>query len=216
MIVQAAKVPGVAGNDPVLDYLDRHIGMAGTFFKFAKDGRFRKTSDDEEVPEGKEFIVVSDQIQVGWIKYNGKGITPERKMGSLLSGFIPPTREELGDTDQSLWETGLSGKPEDPWKEQMLLPLQDVTTGDLFVFGTTSATGRRAVSNLAKHCRQMQRQEPDLYPVIRLKIGGFQHRDDRIGFVKTPAFAVVGKARKNGRAPVDTSLDTDLNDEVPF
>jgi len=51
--------------------------------------------------------------------------------------------------------------------------------------------------------------------VVRLKIGGFQHRDDRVGWVKTPVLAVVGRAPKDSAAKPDTSIAADMNDEIP-
>ena len=51
--------------------------------------------------------------------------------------------------------------------------------------------------------------------VVRLKSGGFSHKDERIGWVHTPVFAVVGKAPKASAAIPDTSLSGDMNDEIP-
>ena len=206
------------GGSPVSAYLAAHgVGMSGTFFKFAKDGKFRKTSDDEEIPEGTQFVVIYDQIQGGWIKFMGKGNPPERRQGNLFDGFVPPDRETLGDTDESEWEVGLSGKPADPWQLQLLLPLQNVETNELYVFNTTSITGRRAVDNLIQACSRMQRAEPDVYPVIKLRISGFEHRDERIGWIKTPAFERCGKAPKADLTAVTTSVAGDMSDdEIPF
>ena len=153
-IVPASKRALANGGSPVSAYLAAHgVGMSGTFFKFAKDGKFRKTSDDEEIPEGTQFVVIYDQIQGGWIKFMGKGNQPERRQGNLFDGFVPPDRESLGDTDESEREVGLSGKPADPWQFQLLLPLQYVETGEFYVFNTTSITGRRAVDNLTTSAR---------------------------------------------------------------
>jgi len=216
-IVPAARAALANGGSPVSAYLAAHgVGMSGTFFKFAKDGKFRKTSDDEEIPEGTQFVVIYDQIQGGWIKFMGKGNPPERKQGNIFEGFVPPDRETLGDTDQSEWEVGLSGKPADPWQFQLLLPLQNVETGELYVFNTSSITGRRAVDNLIQACDRMQRTEPNDYPIIRLRIGGFQHRDERIGWIKTPAFERCGKAPKADLTAVTTSVAGDMSDEIPF
>jgi hypothetical protein len=49
-----------------------------------------------------------------------------------------------------------------------------------------------------------------------LKVGGFNHRDDRVGWVSTPVFAVVGRAPKESAAKPDTSLTADLQDKIPF
>jgi hypothetical protein len=53
-------------------------------------------------------------------------------------------------------------------------------------------------------------------PVVRLKSGGFNHRDDRIGWVSVPVFAVVGRAPRDSAAKPDTSAAGDLNDQIPF
>jgi hypothetical protein len=214
-VANSQKVPAIPSS-AVDTYLNEHCGGgSGVLFKFAKDQRFRRVDDGEEIPLGTEFTVVYDQIQVGWIKFNGKGEPPERKMGALFQGFIPCPRDELGDDDQSLWEVGLSGKPADPWQQQILLPLQ-AEDGELFIFGTTSITGRRAVGRVIDECRKMLRREPNDYPVVKLAVSSFQHREERIGRVTVPAFVRVGKTPKTGMAAIDTSLTADLNDEVPF
>ena len=72
--------------------------------------------------------MVYEEIRVGWIKFLEKGQQPERKMGPVFSGFVPPGREELGDLDEAQWEIGLSGKPTDPWQFQVLVPMHDTRT----------------------------------------------------------------------------------------
>jgi hypothetical protein len=94
--------------------------------------------------------------------------------------------------------------------------LQRADTGELFTFVTSSVTGRRAIGTLLRHYDRMQRTHPDQYPVIRLKIGGFQHKDDRVGWVKVPVLAVVGRQAKDDAARPDTSLAADMNDSLPF
>ena len=216
-VVPAGKVPAVNGSSPLSGYMAEHgVGMSGQFFKFAKDGAFRKTGDDAEVPAGTELVVVYDQIQAGWIRFNGKGNPPDRHMGAIFDGYTPPKREELGDTEESQWETDLSGRPADPWQHQMLVPMQNPESGELLIFTTSSVTGRRAVGNLVNYCDRLRVREPDAYPVVKLQVSGFQHRDDRVGWVKTPAFAVVGKAPKDGTAVPNTSVAGDLDDAIPF
>ena len=210
----AVAVADDGGN--ISAYLDAHAGgTTYTRFKFAKDHRYRRVSDDEEVPLGKEFVVIYDQIMVGWIKFLEKGTPPESRMGRLFGGFMPCPRQDLGDTDQSLWEMGLSGAPADPWLSQILLPLQAVAGGELHLFGTTSITGRNAVGRVIDECRKMQRHDPDNYPIIKLALGSFQHRDERVGRVVVPAFPRVGKAPISGVAAATTSLADDMDDGIP-
>ena len=82
-------------------------------------------------------------------------------------------------------------------------------THELFTFVTSSITGRRAVGNLIRHYDRMQKTDASAYPIVRLKIGGFQHRDDRIGWIKVPVIAVVGRAAKESAAKPDSSLAAD-------
>jgi hypothetical protein len=89
-------------------------------------------------------------------------------------------------------------------------------TQELFTFATSSVTGRRAVGNLLRHYDRMRKNDPDSYPVVRLKRSGFTHRDERIGWVHVPAFAVVGRAPKSSAAVPDTSAAAQLQDEIPF
>jgi hypothetical protein len=217
VIVPANKaLPAVNGGGASAYLAEHGVGMSGTFLKFNKDGKFVKTIDDEEIPAGTELACIYDQTQAGFIKFTGKGNPPERRMGPIFDGFMPPPREELGDTDESQWERDLSGKPADPWQHQMLLPLQSVETDELFIFATSSITGRRAVGNLLSQCERMRLKEPDAYPVIKLRTGGFQHRDERVGYVKTPAFDVVGRAPKGNLAAATTAIADDMSDAIPF
>jgi hypothetical protein len=198
-------------------YLAEHgVGLGGTPIKFSKEGKFVRTSDDEPLPEDARYVCVYDQTQAGMIRFFGKGEQPERHMGPIFQGFMPPKREELGDLDQSQWDVGLSGQPVDPWQHQMLLPLQDIETGELMIFNTSSVTGRRAVGALLTLCERMRVREPDQYPVVKLRIGGFNHRDERVGWVKTPAFDVVGRTPKGETATATAAIANDLDDAIPF
>jgi hypothetical protein len=160
-----------------------------------------------------EFIVLADETLVGWIKFNGAGEAPDRVGGLLFDGFVLPLRESLGDLDESAWEEGLNGQPQDPWLHQQNLVLQRTDTQELFTFSTTSKTGRKAVGNLLRHYTRMKKSHPDELPVVRLGKGGFQHSDQRVGFVVTPVFVVVGRAPRDSAATPDTSVGTFLNDE---
>ena len=156
----AATVPD--SRNPVQRYLDdiAPAGIAGRLIKFSKEGVFATTDDGEPVPEAAEFIALCDETFVGWIKFNREkdsDAPPDRVMGLLYDGFVMPPRISLGDNDQTQWEPGLSGQPEDPWQHQICLVLQNAETKELFTYATTSLTGRRAVGNLLKHFDRMRR-----------------------------------------------------------
>jgi hypothetical protein len=203
---------------PVQMYLDEvaPANVVGRLVKFTKEGVFATADDDGAMSEDAEFVALTDETQVGWIKFNGEGTPPDRIMGLLYDGFQMPSRASLGDSDEAEWPEGLSGKPSDPWLHQMNLVLQHAETRELYTFSTTSITGRRAVGNLLRHYNRMTRTNPGEIPVIKLKVGGFNHRDERIGWVSTPVFAVVGRVPRDSAAKPDTSVAGDMNDSIPF
>jgi hypothetical protein len=216
-----SAAPGPDSRTDIQRYLDEISppGIAGRLIKFSKEGAFTTVDDGEPVPEVAEFIALCDETLVGWIKFNREkdsDAPPERAMGLLYDGFIMPPRAALGDTDETQWEPGLSGEPEDPWHHQVLLVLQNTETRELYTFATTSVTGRRAVGNLLKHYDRMRRTNTNELPVVRLKGGGFNHRDDRIGWVSVPVFAIVGRAPRDSAAKPDTRIEADMNDAVPW
>ena len=220
-----AMVPAPAANtqlalpdarSAVQKYIDdvSPANMEGRLIKFSKDGKFITSDDGETVSEDLDFFALCDETLIGWIKFNGKDAPPDRVMGLLYSEFVMPMRDSLGDLDATQWESGLSGQPEDPWHHQSCLVLQRVDTRELFTFSTTSITGRRAIGNLLKHYERMKKAATDEVPVVRLKVGGYNHR--KVGWVSVPVFAVVGKAPRDNAAKPDTSVAADMDDSIPF
>jgi hypothetical protein len=192
-------------------------GIVGELVTFSpKDNGYIVSSTDEKLDDDIDFIALCDQTAVGWIKYDPEGGPPTKIMGLLYDNFVMPPREELGDNDETKWLPGLDGQPDDPWKHQILLVLQRGDTAALYTFSTQSKTGRRAVGNLLRHYDRMRKTHPDELPVVRLKVGGFNHRDERIGWVLTPTFAVAGRAPKDSVATPDTSREADFDDKLPY
>jgi hypothetical protein len=62
----------------------------------------------------------------------------------------------------------------------------------------------------------MQRQGGKELPVVKLKPGGFNHRDPRVGWVATPQFQIVGRAPRDSAAKPDTAVAADMDDAIPF
>jgi hypothetical protein len=190
--------------------------IAGRVIRFHKEGKFITPDDDTAIGDDVDFIALVDETLIGWIRFNGEGAPPDRVAGLLFDGFISPPRSSLGDDDEAKWNIGLNGRPEDPWQHQINLVLQRVDTRELFTYSTSSVTGRRAIGLLLRYYDRLRRSNPDSYPLVRLKVGGFQHRDDRVGWVKTPVIAVVGRTPKDGAAKPDSSIAADMNDELPL
>jgi hypothetical protein len=191
-------------------------GIVGRLAKFdGKAGKFVFVDTDEAIGDGEDFVVLADQTMVAYVKFQ-----PEQgplRIGGLLYApdFELPPREQLGDNDKAKWEIGLSGQPDDPWKEEMMLVLKRPATMELLTFSTLNKTGRRAVGNLLKHYDRLQATSPGSFPVVRLKVGGYE--DSRYGWVHVPNFVVVGVSPGHTAAIPDTSLKAAMEgDEIPF
>ena len=212
----AVALPDSRSN--VQKYLDETApaSIVGRLIKFSKDHQFETADNGEAISDDVDFIALCDEVLVGWIRFRDSGEPPDRVAGLLYDGFIMPSRETLGDVDEALWQDGLDGKPADPWQHQICLPLQRGDSGEMFTLATTTKTGRRAIANLLRHFDRMERAKSGAYPLIRLKVGGFNHRDERIGWVAVPVLAVVGRQPKETAAKPDSSPASDLNDQIPF
>ncbi len=206
------------GRTTIQKYVDEiaPASIVGRMVKFSKEGKFVVSDDDSVISDEVDLIALVDQTLIGWIKFNGEGAPPDRIMGLLYDGFVMPPRTSLPDLDQAKWEIGLDGRPQDPWQHRVYLVLQRADTGELFTFVTSSVTGRRGIGTLLRHYDRMLRTHPNQYPVVRLKIGGYQHKDDRVGWVKVPVLAVVGRHAKDDSAKPDTSLAADMDDSLQF
>ena len=217
-VKQAAAVAVPDNRSYVQRYLDdvAPASLVGRRIKFSKEGDFVTADDGEDISEETDFIALCDETLIGWIKFNGVGQAPDQHMGLLYDNFQMPPRESLGDLDMTQWEEGLDGKPADPWGHHLYVVLQNVDTKEMFTFTTSSPTGRRAVGNLLRHYDRMRKTHPDELPVVRLKPGGYKHKDDRVGWVPVPLFVVFGRAPRDSAARPDTSTAEVLQDEIPF
>jgi hypothetical protein len=217
--VRETKLPAVPDNRTAHDaYLDdiAPATIVGRMVKFdGKLGKFVTPDDSAPVDEETDFIALCDQTLIGYVKFGAKGEPPTKEMGLLYDGFIMPDRSSLGDTDMSAWEMGLDGKPADPWQHHIYLVLQKVGTDELFTYCSSSATGRRAIGTLLRHYDRMQRGHTGYFPLIRLKVGGFQHRDDRVGWVNAPVLAAIGRV-PGSDAVAPPPNPGEFNDDVPF
>src|SRR5262245_11666687 len=221
----APKVPAPATATAVASADDRALrnryleeiagGMPGRLIKFStKVNKFVTVDDGSEV-EDVDDVALCPETLVGWIKFSGDDSPPERIMGLIYDGYRMPRRDALGDLDQTQWPAGLSNAPEDPWRHQIALPLMSTATQELLVFTTLNDTGRRAVGRLLQHYERMLRLNPDELPIVRLKVGGFNHRDPRVGWVSTPQFAIVGRIKGSDVVKPAVTPNDDTDDGLP-
>jgi hypothetical protein len=106
-----------AASDPGLQFgnLIKHNGRTGGW-------SIGKGNDPVEL--GARYVVVYEAALVGFTKWiDGR---PDHALVALSSGpDLRALRETLGDLDQSRWARSTKGKPQDPWKDSVVMPFVD-------------------------------------------------------------------------------------------
>jgi hypothetical protein len=213
-----APLPAVPGERTRQSFLDEiaPASITGNIMKFdTKAGRHFTPHDDATIDGETVFVALCDQTIAGYVHFNGPGNPPDRHMGLIYDGFVVPKRADMGDDDPALWEPGLSGEPDDPWPLHVYVPMQNTETNEVNTFIATTKTARLAVGKLLQHYDRTLKTDAGHYPLIQLKVGGFKHKDPRVGWVHTPVLAIVGKYPR-ADAATPTSPPADFNDELPY
>jgi hypothetical protein len=165
--------------------------IVGRLLKFSKFGEYNAGIENEEIAIGTKLVAHMPSLLVGYIKWeNNRPIA--QVMGAIGDGFTPPKRNELGDTDPSLWEHYDDDRPRDPWQFSNYLVLVNLDSSDLFTFTTSSRGGLNAVGELSKIYGKHIRQAPDELPVVELGCGSYQHSNRSYGEIRFPIFKAVG------------------------
>jgi hypothetical protein len=139
--------------------------IPGVYVRFnGKTGRYL-AKGDIEIPSRTECAFVYNRTQVGWIKFNGQGNLPDRAMGNPYEGFLPPSRETLGLTDQEQWDY-YNGKRSDPWDLQYELHLFS-ERGEMLILSLRHKHSNIA-NDLIRLGRDFKKNAPEYYPTIFL------------------------------------------------
>jgi hypothetical protein len=197
---------------------------------FEKILKFKKGEyfiGEDPVALGSEFLAHAAAWTKTWIKFVD-GRVADRKLYGVARGERPAQREELDDCDDATWPKR-DGKANDPWVFQHLLPLENMTTGEVVVFVTSSIGGCRAVSDL---CGAYAKQKiakrkvnmPSGQPIVQLASAEMPTKS--FGKVPRPAFEIVGwdnTEKSDDVASTEATLveitannTDDMSDEIPF
>jgi hypothetical protein len=191
--------------------LDKFLG--GALLKFNKQGEYA-LNDVDTLAAGTRVVVHADEMTLGWQKWqDGKPVPDGKRLGRIADKFVPPKRDELGDTDQRQWEVGDDGKPRDPWAFQMSVPLTALDgDGQTYNFTVTSKGGLRCLSALARaYGRRVRDVEPPGLPIAELRSDWYKHRE--YGKIFIPLMPICNWTGPDGTplGPAD-----DLNDAIGF
>jgi hypothetical protein len=163
-----------------------------------RDGTISFGAQATEMKPGGKFAALLGEAKVGFIEWEEgtpvdqawmrlADLTDERDLRAL--------RTSLGNTDPADWEEQeLNGKPKDPFRESVMLPLVELRSGRLFTFSSSSSGGVRAVKRLVKnaliHLRAVPEAERNHVPVIELGVGSYTSRNKQVGQIFFPVFEV--------------------------
>jgi hypothetical protein len=182
------------------------------------------------IPEGKKLMAQMSDFVLAWTRWMG-GKPTDRHVVLVASGVAPARRDQIGDTDTSLWEKDDEGLLRDPWQATHELPLIDLESGEKFIYTTNSIGGKTALGNLASSFANGRKRHPNQNPIITLGAGGYNHKIKSRGFIHVPVLKIdswVQDVDANIPAVAQTSPEQiehsparepvrdDMNDGIPF
>jgi hypothetical protein len=180
--------------------------------------KFRKgeySIAEEPVALGAEYLAHTTAWTKSWIKFVD-GEVAERKMFRVSLGEKPPEREDLDDLDL-IGKKDSDGMSADPWVFQHLLPLEDMASGEIVVFCTSSFGGRRAIADLCSTYAKRSGKTGCGQPIIRLATAEMPTK--KFGKVPRPLFEIVrwDQGDEEVISPADPrpTFRDELNDEIP-
>jgi hypothetical protein len=186
--------------------------LRGTLIRFA-DWNWSRGKEAEPIEKGTQLIATG--TAAAWVKWQG-GKPVETRLRQPGAAMLE--REELGNTDESLWEVGADKRPKDPWAHTRFVYMLDPMTAEAYTFSTSSFGGREAVVNLGDAIARMRSAYPDAMPVVALEAAPMM---TRFGRKSKPTFKIVGwkaadgKVREVRQLPPQTAAQ-ELNDELPW
>jgi hypothetical protein len=173
------------------------VGFYGDLLKFSgKTGAYAAGQQNVTVPIGTELAAIVPSILAGCTLWKDGEIV-DQVLKPLTPDYDPRAlRETLGDTDQSTWPVDDEGRPVDPWKEQVMLPMRSLVTGGEYTFSSSSVGGVRAAKALvhayANHIKAAPETNAYSVPLIRLESTSYKHKIRERGTIYNPEFEVSG------------------------
>jgi len=211
------NLPARYSDTPDEDFLNEidSSDMPGTRIKLAQSGSF-ETPDGKAIEPTTQFIFLGSETLWGYL-WLQKGEPPRRAMGLRSQGFIVPKEHELPDNDPATWPINdLSGKPQSPWQKHVYLVLQEVSSGALYTYDTSSWSGLKEAGRLLRHFDRLCKTHPDRLPVVRLTKGTGYRKETGAPYPK-PVIVVDGTApRTDAATPGPAVVKNEMDDQIPF
>lgn len=184
------------------------------------EGDFRTTGGEVVDVKGIVYVAHIDEAQKRWLRFHGEGVQPTIIGVGIYEDAVLPSREELGDTDPSLWERDrFRNEPTDPWQQEFRIPIVSTGTGgEIYHLTSRSKTAEYATRGLIDRYGRHPQRKKGLVPLITLSIGTYPNRKTGRDAYK-PVYQIVGWVQKDGSAPPTkpdlVSSGYPFNDEIP-
>jgi hypothetical protein len=158
---------------PWREAVNDEVGASfGAFLKFTK-GDWTLGEDGKKVPEQARFVVCMDECYRGWVRWHD-GKPTDHLIGRVVDRHHVPRREELGDLDESKWETADNGARRDPWQRTVYVAMRDLNTDEIVCFTSSSDGGRKAVAKLLDRYDRLRHRHKAKMPVVT-ETDSYQH-----------------------------------------
>lgn len=163
-------------------------GDSKPILKFNK-GDWYAGQDNTEIPLGTAVAIDMMSAEWGWIRWHD-GKPAERRMAHVATGQPPVPRDSLGHADEALWEKDDEGKPRDPWRKSIEIPVREISGEKReFMLAGSGVGFEGACKALFKAFGEQMRANSGKVPVIELRSGKYQH--SKWGIVKVPDMPIV-------------------------
>jgi len=210
------KLPPSGVGDPFAAYAATAT-RDGVLLKFNKSGEWiaALNSGATVVPASTELVALMSEFALAWTRWIANKPT-DRHVTLVASGAAPARRDQLGDLDQTMWESDDEGKLRDPWQATHELPLLDPESGEKYVFSTNSVGGKAALGKLAGAFSRGRARHPNCSPVVALGGGGYEHKIKSRGWIHVPTLRIVSwvPASADHETP-KAALPQVMNDAIP-
>jgi hypothetical protein len=224
------RPPGIGtpdANDPLMKFANEAGGNFGKGVITYRENKFYL--GDKEVAIGSKFVVNASEMKRGWRRFGTGGEENEFLLHYVRDDVPVTEREALGHNDPSEWPKNDDGLPVDPYTFAYYQPLEDLETGEMYAFGTTSDGGKGALCDLAREYATYKK--PGWVLIISLQTSSFyskRHRRD----IPIPVFQVetwepVGMPEVETPPPAAPKTypadritsgppSKDMDDDIPF
>jgi hypothetical protein len=223
VVAPPAQLP--ASMEPALSSADEYLARNPSMIvgrpahPNGKDGVIYFNDDGSRVSTETVWTVITDSIWVGRVRLvEGE---PAQYDGGLffVPGWSRRAREDLGDLDPTAWPVNRFDtlKRDDPWKEAAYIPMEDGASGEMITLQIQTkprTAAGFATDAFLRHCKQTLKRFPDFYPLV--KIGMSPYQSKKFGQQWKPNFQPCGKIERASAAKPDSSIDTDMDDAIPF